>query len=807
MKRLPSGDDARLAAYHPQQHVEELSFAHLWRVLVRRRWLIGAVTAGCMLLAALVTWFQHPLFEGEATILISEEDEQLGLGQLLRSGLQLTGLPGARSGIQTDMALLESRQIAEAVVDSLSLQVELVEPQRPRSEVLRVLRAPRLPRALAFQLTRQGDGAYSVEQTGGPPSASLPRRVEVGSPFELADASLALSPGLARNPPDRIRLELLPARDAVARLREKLTIDQPDPGAKIVAVQYRSSDSLLAAAVPNVATLSFLDYKDRTATAESRNKIRFLHAQIAQYGDELRGAERRLQSFREAEQIVEPKSQAAEEIRRLAELQTEKESLLTERESLRRLLSRIEAQPAPAGDPSPYRQLVAFPSFLSNSAVQSVLQLLNELENERANRLILRTEKSIDVQGIDQRIRELELQLHQLARNYLDGLDTQLTAVNSALGRFDEQLAKVPAKEVRFASLTREQELLEGVYNLLQTSLKEEEIRGAEQTPDLRVIDAALVPESPASPRPLINLLLGGVLGLVLGAGIVLIREASDTRVQTPRDAEAATPGLPVIGIVPRLPRHTGGASRGIRMRWPTVLGNGSGADRLLVTSTAPQSAAAEAFRSLRTSLIHAAADPDARIFVITSATPEDGKSTVAANLAVAMAQQGTRTLLVDADLRRGRLHRLFGGRSQPGMTDLLAGRASLEEAVQHSELPAFGAALDFLPAGAPPVNPAELVGSEAMARLLESLRSSYRVVIVDTPPVNLVTDAAVIGTMADVTLLVARAGETDQDALFAAAAKLDQVNARLAGVILNNVDVPNEFDAYYQGANGASVT
>ena len=784
--------------------LEEVSVGHLWHALVRRRWLILALTLATILAAAAITWLQPPKYESEATILLSER-ENVGLGGLLPAGLgEMAGLSKG-GGIQTDIALLKSRQVAEAVVDSLRLQVQLLSPARSRAAVLSVLEAPRELGGAEFTLTRLDDGSFAMQQTEGRSVAPVPSRVEIGRPFKLGAATLALHPHLAADAPREITIGFQPFREAVAAIREELKIDAA-PGAQILNVAFRSGDPVLAAAVPNVATQSFIDYKTATATVESRNKIRFLQDQLVTYDEQLRAAEADLQNFRERAQIVEPKTQAAEQIRRLAELQSQREALVTEREALRRLLSRIEAEPAAARGQSPYRQLVAFPSFLSNGAVQSALQLINELENKRADLLVRRTEQNIDVQGINSRIQELELQLFQLARDYLDGLDTKLAATVTSLDRFGLQLEQVPSKEVQFARLTRDRELLEGVYTLLQTSLKEEEIRGAEQAPEIRVVDAALVPEAPASPRPLINLLLGAVLGLVLGVGAVLVRETSDTRVRTARDALAAAPGIPVLGVLPRSAAAPAGSyleRLGVPRRNQTSP-DGGGIHRL-ITATAPQSAASEAYRTLRTNLTHTEAGRGVRVLVVTSAAAGDGKTTVAANLAIAMAQQGTRTLLVDGDLRKGMLHELLGVSPRPGLTEVLRGESQLEASIQRLRIGESETPLHFLGAGAFPTNPAELLGSEAMQRVLVTLHDQYQAVVIDTPPVNLVTDAAVLGTMSDRTLLVARAGLTDQASLYEAAARLSQVNNRLGGVILNNAEALRNGEDYYAAVMDAS--
>jgi capsular exopolysaccharide synthesis family protein len=211
------------------------------------------------------------------------------------------------------------------------------------------------------------------------------------------------------------------------------------------------------------------------------------------------------------------------------------------------------------------------------------------------------------------------------------------------------------------------------------------------------------------------------------------------------------------------------------------------------VSLQSPDDPASEAYRALRTNVTFVNAEQRVlQLLVVTSPGPAEGKSTTAANLAITLAQQGTSTLLVDADLRRPLVHRAFNLVQEPGLTDVLVGKAMLREAIRPNVIPK----LDVLPAGALPPNPSELLGSEAMHGLLEQLRGQYDMVIFDTPPTLAVTDATVLGASSDAVILVLRAGETEEVAAQRALAQLRRVQARVAGTVLNGVE--RERDRYY---------
>ncbi|MGH7458048.1 MAG: polysaccharide biosynthesis tyrosine autokinase, partial [Longimicrobiaceae bacterium] len=641
----------------------------------------------------------------------------------------------------------------------------------------------------------------------GDPWGGGARPVRPSDRFRLGDVTLELTPSARLSPPTRLVIEVLPFRRAVEQVRETQTVSLPNRDAQVVAVSFQSSDSILAAKVPNAYAGLFIRHKALTSSTDARGTVDFIKEQAAIYQDQLAQAEVALRDFREQQQVVSPEDQASAQVQRLAELQAERDALEVERQALSRLLQRVTATSSGPGDTSPYRQLASFPAFFSNQAVQDILLSINQLETDRSEQLTTRTEEFIDVQSLDRRIGELEGQLYSTARNYLANLETRGASLDGNLARFGEQLEAIPAREIEFFRLSRQQGLLEEIYTLLQTRLTEAEIQQAAVPGNVRILDPALIPQEPFAPRPMRTLLLAGMLGLLLGTGAAFLREALDTKVRSKEDVETATGGMPILGFVPRIRpptlaaagngRQNGRFSGSIRRLKPEAL-----LEERLVTHLDPRSPPAEAYRTLRTNITFSSAERAPRLLLVTSSMPADGKSTSAANLAITLAQQGIRTLLLDADLRKGLLHKVFNVPQEPGLSHLLLERNVVEECLQELEI---GRAeeepyLHLLPTGVYPPNPSEMLGSPRMKSLLGVLRARFQMVVLDAPPVNLVTDATILGKLVDSTVLITRTGETDKRALEHAAAQLRHLRIPVGGVVLNDIDLEGRGRYYGYG-------
>jgi polysaccharide biosynthesis transport protein len=770
------------------------SFREIWGGLRRHRWLILACTGASVAVVAVIIALATPLYESQATLRIVTEQPQSSLIGRLPAGLaDLAGpsLPG--DDLDTEIGVLRSRRIAAAVVDSFHLHVALTEPARPRDQVLQVLRAPVDALPVDVEMRRQGDGSYTLSTARARRPVDAPARVVPGEPFSVGPVSLRLvRDGVG---PERIRVSISPFYEVVERFREDLRVQQQEGRSRLVEISYRSADPELAAAVVNSAVDHFVRYRTSASSSDLRSRVETLREQVATYEVQLRDAEEQLRGYRETHRIVAPEEEAIQQVRLLAEVQSGREQAIIERQALASLLAEIDRGAHREGE-SPYRRLASFPSFFSNQGVQTILESLITLEEARSELLLLRTPENAEVRRMDGRILDLEQQLHRLAVDYVRSLESRIASADASLARFGTSMSAVPQRELEFARLFREQQLLNEVYLSLQARLKDAEVQYATAPEQVRLIDPALPGSDPVFPRTLVMLVLATVFGLMVGMMAAVGREATDTRLRSQWQVESITGGIPVVGMIPRMESlpHGGGWRSRLAWRWRSapLLRRVTGAEEErppLVTRDEPHHGAAEAFRALRTSIGVNGGGEVPRVLVVTSALAGDGKSTSSANLAITLAQQGLRVLLVDADLRAGSLDAVLGAQLSPGLAQLMEGTHTLGEALQELDLDGGHApVLHFLAAGTSARNPAEHLSSPAMAELIDAVRPQYDRIIIDTPALQVAADGAVLGSLSDSTLLVARSGFTDRGSLFHAVTRLRRLHVPIGGVILNDL-------------------
>ena len=420
----------------------------------------------------------------------------------------------------------------------------------------------------------------------------------------------------------------------------------------------------------------------------------------------------------------------------------------------------------------------SLPEIRDNAVVQKLRENYLDLLKIKADLDARYGEKHPKIDNIQKQLeaiqrdyrRELDQVLKAFDKRYQALLDTE-SGLSKWMHQEKQQALELAKLEVEYRPLSRDAENNAKMFGLISQRQKEIDLTGLLRSNNVRILDRATTPRWPVSPRLSFNLAVGLFAALVLGMVLMFGIEALDNTVKTPEAAEALV-GAPLLGMLPIL-SHA-------RQRTAE-----NAAERDLTVFRDPTSAVAEACRSIRTNLMFLSAEKEVHVLVVTSPGPQDGKTTAAISLAVTMAQGGARVLLVDTDMRKPRIHRSFGLKSDRGLSTVMMGDTALADVIFHSEVPN----LDVLPCGPTPPNPAELIHTERFREILDQCRRDYARVVLDSPPAAFVTDPAILGNLADGVVLVVRAGHTTREAVSFARRQINDARARILGVIINRTD------------------
>jgi polysaccharide biosynthesis transport protein len=757
-----------------------------------------------VVLVGLFTFLVPPRWEAVAAVRL--EDTKVDLPDLVTR-------VGQDREVSTEQAALESRRLAEATIDSLQLRAITSPVRAPRASLLSAIKVAAADDSGEFTFNlRQSDKSYTVHDETTDKDVGV---VKPGGSIALPGVTVTVAPGVSE---DQFTLDVI-GRDAAAeKFNKALKVDRPDRDANVLTLTYRGTDKALVRDVPNVLAGLFIGDRDTQHKVEAKSTAKVLAQQLDSVSRQLAASETQLENFRTQNGIVSLPDEATSDVNHLAEMQADRNTVGAERDALQSLMADVTAQAARQrpDQPSPYRRLIAFPTLLKNNTASELLASLATVEDERTALLQRRMPKDPDVLTLTARIDQIDQQLKLIGQTYLQGLNNQVSADDSVLRSSTAKMRSIPSKEIQLEQLSRQPKVLEDIYTTLQTRLKEAQVSAAVVDPSVYVMDPAVTPHKPVMPRPALYMAASIVLGLMLGIGLALAGEARDHTIHTRADVLAAT-GSPVLGLIPRInlgdefmsrlrlaeelgPPGTGGRRRltGKRRSFTGPHSNGNGSDSVLVTDPSARNAVAEAYSTLQTNLAFIHPGGELKTIVFTSPLSGDGKTTSATNLAVTLVQRGHSVLLVDADMRRGVINRVFGSNREPGLSDILQGTTSVEAALRRVDLGRAGS-LHYLTTGALPHNPASLIDSPAMRTLMERLKQHYDTIILDSPPINVVTDAALIGSHADGVVVVVRSGVTAVQALMFAMEQLRHVRAPVLGAVLNDIDFHR--DAAYDGA------
>ena len=563
------------------------------------------------------------------------------------------------------------------------------------------------------------------------------------------------------------------------------------PNTRIIEIHYTSPDKVMAAAIVNTLAMTYKEQNYRTKFESTMQASDWLSKQLVDLQIKVETSQEKLVKYQKEHEILGTDEKQNIITSKLEELNRE----LTTAEG-DRMQKEAAYRQVQSGDPA------AAAAASSPGGGGGGSSQLERLRGQQADLRIRVAEASTQFGPSYPKVAELNNQLKQLdteiqnettkvVGGIRDQYEVALQHEKLLAADFEEQKRqanKLNESAIEYSMLKRDLDTSRQLYEGLLEKMKEAGITAGLRSNSFRIVDSARVPTAPSEPNIPRNLAFAFALALTSGVGLAFLLESLDNTVRTTEQAQNISQ-LPSLGLIPMGSRTE--ISKGSRR---LALAPSKEAVEL-ITQVKPQSQMAEAYRALRTSLLLSSLGAPPKIILITSALPQEGKTTTSINTAIVLAQKGVRVLLIDADMRRPSVHKTLDMTGPlKGLSNVLTGTASLPDAITISpQLPN----LWVLPAGSPPPNPAELLASANMRTMLSQLREQYDHIVIDTPPTLSVTDAVVLSTRADAVVLVIRSGQTTKTALRRSRDLLIQVNARICGVLLNAVDLASP-DYYY---------
>src|SRR6266403_1463797 len=561
------------------------------------------------------------------------------------------------------------------------------------------------------------------------------------------------------------------------------------PNSRLMDVSFESTNPLQAAQIVNAHIKNFIEQNFQSRYEATTRASTWLTDQLNELKIRVEKAEDARITYERQNQIWALDDKQNVTTQRLADLNKELSDAQSERMRKQSLF-----EFAKAGDAD------SVPQIRDNPAVQDLLRKHADTNNQYTDALNQYGPNFPKVQRLQAQLKELEAAADKEKKAVIARLESEYREtrqreelLTQALDQQKAEVNQMSERMVQYSILKREAEANKALYDGLLTKLKEAGISAGLRSSNIRVVDPAMVPTSPARPAKTRNIVFAFLIGLVGGIGLALLREYMDNTIKSPDDIETLA-RLPSLAVVPAFTESNGDRPRSKLLK--RASGNGHEKRIELVAQHLPKSQVSEAFRALRTALLLSQADHPPQVILVTSALPREGKTTAAANLAVTLAQLGDRTLLIDADLRKPGIGRLLslGTGKYAGLSSYLAGVSSLDlVTIQHSAIPNLSA----IPTGPLPPNPADLLSSHKLTEAIAELRTKFKFIVLDSPPIMAATDAVILSVKADGVLLVVRSGETPKEAFTRTRDLLSSVKAHLLGVVLNAVD-SSAPDYYY---------
>jgi capsular exopolysaccharide synthesis family protein len=753
----------------------EVHLIDYWRAVRKRLWLVLGLVALITMMAIIYVARKPDYFEAQARVQVQNEDNSTLTGKTS----YFYSASEDSIYFNTQLQILTYQGLMRRVVRTLDLE------HNPD-----FFKSSSSTKQSTWRRITEMAGLSSKETIAPPENAHLPLTASSVAPAssreDLTEAKrLAPYVGAILS-----GLKVDPVKEARGYYKETSLID----------IRYSHTDPRVAAKVVNAIadTYVYANLEKKIETNSSTGT--FLQKRIAELQQQIRTDEERLVNYARNNQIISLDPNQNTVVERLAGLNRQ---LLEAENDRKTAQAAFTAASAPGAAEA-----------LTESDAKPVSELenkLNDLQQKRALLLVEATEEAPEVKEVNEQIAELNKQLRDTrGRKQSTLLTTLETRYNQALGReqalrksFDQQRAETLTQNeaaINYRIIQQEIETNKTLLNSLLQGAKENDVVIAGKPNNISVVDYGLAPDAPVGPNRTRTIFMAFFLSIGLGIGLALFLDYLDDSVHTTEEVERDL-HLPALAVIPSVGGASGGRFGLIGTSKALLKRNGNGhveRNEELLINLDSRSPLAEAYRHLRTSVLLSSAGRAPKSLLVTSSLPGEGKTTTAVNTASSLAQTGASVVIIDADMRRPRLHSIFGIPDQLGLSSILSSSVTEKEIlgmVARDETTGLG----ILTSGPIPPNPAELIGSDQMRHLMSVLQQHFDHVVVDSPPVSSFTDGVLISTMVDGVLLVVHGGKSSRHIVRRSKQLLQDVGAKIFGVVLNNIEIQSHDYYYYQ--------
>ncbi len=552
---------------------------------------------------------------------------------------------------------------------------------------------------------------------------------------------------------------------------------QPIRNSRLVNITFEAHNPELASQIANTHAKLYIEQSFDRKFSASHEAVAWLNERINGVRRQLEESEAALQRYRQERSLVSIDLQESHNIhiQKLNDLNaalTQAKTKRMEKENLFNELNRIAQDP---------QMVESMSAVVANPLIQQLKAEYVRVKGKYAELSQKYGPEHSQMTRLGAEINEIKDKIRHEVKNIANSIDTEYRVAKAqekslieALETQKKEALALNQKEIQYNVLKRDVDSNRTLYESMLQRLKEASVTENLEGSNISIVDPAKIPDAPSKPKKMTNIILAIICGLTMGIGLAFFLEYLDNTIKTAEDVERHL-NIPFLGPVGRM----------------VTKGNNPDTE-FVIDLKEPNSSISEQLRNVRTNILFSASDNPRQALLLTSAVAREGKTFLATNLAISMAQMGKKVLLVDADMRKPRLHKIFGLKKDPGLTNILAEDMDFNSVVHDTEMEN----LKLITCGTTPPNPSELLASKNMGSLIETARKRFDTILFDSPPVMSVTDPLVLSTRVDGTIMVIKSADIPRPPIQRAIKSLSAVNARILGGVLNNVDFRK--DGYY---------